>query len=60
MVISLLSKHVYLSSLFVKPKGFENENEIRLVFEMRKDVKRKRRVLDIHNEGLLDYVEVIN
>ena len=36
----LIKKESFLPSLFLKPLNYENEKEIRLVFEMNKDVER--------------------
>ncbi len=43
-----------LPSIFVKPMRFSDENELRLVFEMPKDVKKQ---LTLHNQGLLQYID---
>ena len=44
-----------LPSLFLKPSFFKPENEVRLAFEMPKDVKRN---LDLNNLGLLRQIEI--
>ncbi len=35
---NLLTEHSLFPSLFVKPEAFKNENEVRIVFEMPKDI----------------------
>ncbi len=52
-----LYKYSSLPSLYVKPMRFKIEDELRLVFEMPKDVKK---FLRITNKGLLDYIKIIN
>jgi hypothetical protein len=55
-LFDFLYERSFLSSLFMKPTRFSIEQELRLVFEMPKDVPD---VLRISNQGLLKHVEVI-
>jgi hypothetical protein len=55
-IFDLLYKSSFLPSLFMKPTRFSIENELRLVFEMAKDVPH---VLRITDKGLLRYIEII-
>jgi hypothetical protein len=55
-IFTFLYKSSFLSSLFVKPTRFSIEQELRLVFELSKDIPD---VLRITNEGLAKYIEVI-
>lgn len=43
-------------SLFVKPKWFSDEQELRYLFELPYDLKKP---IQITNKGLLDYIEII-
>jgi hypothetical protein len=52
----LLYDNSFLPSLFVKPTRFSIEEELRLVFEMPKDVPD---VLRTTNKGLLRHIEII-
>jgi len=51
-----IEQNLFLPTLFIKPEGFKSENEIRIVFEMNKDLKKPK---VINNKGLLDYIKVI-
>ena len=51
-----LQKYSVLPSIFCKPTCFSPENELRLVFEMDKNVKKK---LSFDNLGLLDEIECL-
>ena len=46
----------FLPSIFCKPTRFANENELRLTFEMDKNVQKK---MNFDNLGLLDQIEII-
>ena len=53
-VFDCLYNYSFLPSLFVKPSGFSDENEIRIVFEMPIDTKRYIRIT---NKGLLNKIK---
>ena len=55
-IFDLLYDSSFLSSLFMKPKRFSIEQELRLVFEMPKDVPD---VLRINDRGLVRHIEVV-
>ena len=55
-IFELIKNNSIDSSVFTKPTSFESENEVRLIFEMDKNSKKK---LNIVNQGLLDNVEII-
>lgn len=45
-----------MPSVFGKPYSFKPEEEIRIAFDLGKDVKKK--CLQFHNPGLLDYIDI--
>lgn len=49
----IINEHVLYPSLFVKPENFEQENEVRIVFEMENDCYEPYR---FEHKGLLDYL----
>lgn len=51
-----LIQYSFLPSIFCKPTCFSTENELRLTFEMDKNVKKK---MNFDNLGLLDQIEII-
>jgi hypothetical protein len=51
-----IHRRVTLPSLFMKPSSKDPEHELRFAFKTPKDQKTPK---DIHNRGLLDYIEVI-
>jgi len=55
-IFDSLYLYSFLPSLFAKPSGFAPEKEIRIVFEMPRDVKKYIR---ISNLGLLDKIRII-
>jgi|GEM_PF-2680856 hypothetical protein len=55
-IFELIKNNSIDSSVFTKPTSFESENEVRLIFEMDKNSKKK---LNIVNQGLLDNIEII-
>ncbi|AFU69031.1 hypothetical protein P700755_002245 [Psychroflexus torquis ATCC 700755] len=55
-IFELIKNNSIDSSVFTKPTSFEPENEVRLIFEMDKNSKKK---LNIVNQGLLDNIEII-
>jgi len=52
----IIQKHLIYPSLFVKPELFSDENEVRIIFEMKKDVNKPSR---FENKLLLNQIEVI-
>ncbi|KAB1066068.1 hypothetical protein [Salibacter halophilus] len=56
-IFKLIQKHSVFPSIFMKPKIFKPENELRLTFKMDKNVKPK---LNFDNKGLLEYIEIEN
>ena len=57
-IFDLLYDDSFLPSLFMKPTRFSIEEELRLVFEMPKDIAPPH-VLRRTNKGLLKYIEII-
>ena len=55
-IFNFLYKNTFLSSLFIKPTRFSIEQELRIVFEMSKDIPN---VLRISNEPLAKLIEAI-
>jgi hypothetical protein len=51
-----LIRFSFLPSIFCKPTRFSTENELRLTFEMDKNVQKK---MNFDNLGLLDQIEII-
>lgn len=54
-LFKLIKMHSEFPSIFMKPKMFQPENELRLAFKMNKNVRPK---LNFDNKGLLDYIEI--
>jgi hypothetical protein len=57
-LFNLLYKNTFLPSLFVKPTRFSGEEELRLAFEMPRDVPPPL-VLRTNDKSLLKYIEVV-
>ncbi len=56
-LFDLFYNNSFFPSLFIKPEFFTNEKEIRIAFEMPRDVNG---TIDIENKELLKYIEFFN
>lgn len=55
-LFDIIQNESLIPSIFGKPVYYEDENEVRLIFEMSKDCKKPMR---IKNLGLLDFIEIV-
>jgi hypothetical protein len=54
-IFDILYKHSFFPSIFVKPTRFNTEKELRLIFEMPKDVRKE---LKFDNLGLVNQIKI--